>query len=81
LRNILIIKVGFSHKILLKLNSTIDVVIKKKKKKLILSGANLNMINKFIYILSNLKKISYYKKKGLYFYKHNIKLKEGKIRK
>ena len=80
-KNYLQIKLGYSHSILFYFNRKIVLKLEKKNKKLTLISNDLQMLNRTLFYLKNLRKISYYKRKGFYFFKEKIKLKIGKVRK
>lgn len=79
--NNLLIKIGYSHNILIFFNKKISLILEKKNKKLTLVSNDFQLLNQILFYFKNLRKINYYKKKGFYFFKEKIKLKIGKIRK
>jgi len=80
-KNYLQIKLGYSHSILFYFNRKIILTLEKKNKKLTLISNDLQMLNRILFYLKNLRKMNYYKTKGFYFFKEKIKLKIGKVRK
>jgi hypothetical protein len=72
----LILKIGFSH--LVYLSIPLNVKIYKKKNKLVLKSSKLLTLNNFSIKIKKLKKVNFYKSKGLLFSTDNIKLKPVK---
>jgi hypothetical protein len=73
---VLVLKIGFSH--LVHLLIPLNVKIYKKKNKLVLKSPQLLTLNSFSIKIKKLKKINFYKSKGLFFSTDNIKLKPVK---
>lgn len=73
---VLVLKIGFSH--LVHLSIPLNVKIYKKKNKLVLKSSQLLTLNSFSLKIKKLKKINFYKSKGLLFSTDNIKLKPVK---
>lgn len=78
-KNKLLLKLGYSHKVEIVIPKTLNLTILKRSLKLF--GVNLVEVNHFAKLLQDLKYPDIYKGKGLYTYKQNIVLKEGKKRK
>lgn len=72
----IILKLGFSHNIIIKIPYNIKIIIKKYR--LTLYNINYNYLTQFIYYLKSFKKINMYKEKGLLLKNEKIILKEGK---
>ena len=77
--NSMLIKIGYSHYI--KLLYISGLYITGFKKKIFIYGINKNFIKTFSMVLCKIKKIDYYKGKGLNLSNINIKLKEIKSNK
>jgi large subunit ribosomal protein L6 len=78
-KNKLLLKLGYSHKVEINIPKTLNLIILKRSLKLF--GVNLVEVNHFAKLLQDLKYPDIYKGKGLYTYKQNMVLKEGKKRK
>jgi large subunit ribosomal protein L6 len=78
-KNNLILKLGLSHNIIIKIPNKIKII--NQKNKLIFYNIDYIYLTQFIYYLRNLKKKNSYKKKGLLLQNEKIILKEGKINK
>lgn len=75
----LILKLGFSHNIIIKIPNKIKII--NQKNKLTFYSLDYIYLTKFIYYLKDLRKKNSYKKKGLLLKDEKILLKEGKINK
>lgn len=73
----LILKLGFSSKIFIKIPETIKVKVKKRKILKIL-GCDLNEITQFASKIRSYKIPEIYKGKGILYFKEKVKLKIGK---
>ena len=73
---VLVLKIGFSHLVHLLIH--LNFKIYKKKYKLVLKSPQLLTLNSFSIKIKKLKKINFYKSKGLFFSTDNIKLKPVK---
>lgn len=73
----LIFKLGYSHDVIVKIPSDINVKILKSNQ-FILYSSDWEKLTQFCADLKKLKKINPYKGKGLLFKNETIKLKEGK---
>lgn len=75
--NVLILNLGYSHKILIEIPKDIFIKVKKKKKILIL-GNNLEKISQFALQIKLKRVPDCYKGKGVFYKKEKITLKVGK---
>lgn len=76
-RNTLVLKLGFSHKLKIKIPNNIKIFCSKSNK-IIFFSVEKDKLFEFIIKVKNLKKPDSYKGKGLIFKNENLKLKEGK---
>jgi large subunit ribosomal protein L6 len=74
--NKLLLKLGFSHYIIINIPNNIKII--NKQNKLIFYSINYIYLIKFIFFLKNLKKLNCYKEKGLLFQNEKFFKKEGK---
>ena len=77
----LILTLGFSHDILVKIPKQIKIQIIKKSTTLILSSFDDQYLTQFISCIRKFKKPEVYKGKGILYKEEIIKLKEGKKKK
>ena len=71
------LKLGFSHKLKIKIPNNIKIFCSKSNK-IIFFSVEKDKLFEFIIKVKNLKKPDSYKGKGLIFKNENLKLKEGK---
>jgi len=76
-KNILYLVLGFSHLNQYKIPKSIYLFLLNVRL-LRLMSCNLNLLNNFIYLIKNLKKLDVYKGKGIFFKGEFLLLKEGK---
>jgi large subunit ribosomal protein L6 len=74
--NQLILKLGFSHNILINIPSNIQVILKPNK--ILFLSNNFNLLSEFVFFIKKLKKPEPFKGKGLFVNNETILLKEGK---
>ena len=74
--NDLILKLGFSHNIIIPIPTNIKIL--NQSNKLIFNGIDYIFLNQFVHYVKNYKKPEPYKGKGLLFKNENILKKEGK---
>jgi large subunit ribosomal protein L6 len=78
-KNILILRLGLSHKLYLKLPESLSFTrIKKRPPTFMLKGNDLNIVKSTAYLIRSFKKPEPYKGKGIVFLNEFLKLKEGK---
>lgn len=77
----LIIHVGYSHTLQVKLPPNQSLTLNKKSTLLRVKSSNLAKLSGFLSFLRNLRKPDVYKGKGIRYKKDPIKLKEGKKKK
>jgi large subunit ribosomal protein L6 len=78
-KNILVLRLGFSHKYYCSINSKITMLkIKNRPPTFIFKSFDLNIITQTAFILRSFKKPEPYKGKGFVFLNEFLKLKEGK---
>jgi large subunit ribosomal protein L6 len=75
--NILVLKLGFSHLVRLKVPPYLKV-LSPKPRIILLKGVNLQKLNNFASKLRQLKLPSSYKEKGIYFSNEKVLIKQGK---
>jgi len=73
----LILKLGFSHKINIKIPKNITVIIPNKDT-IICKGINLEELSSFTTKIKNKKKPNIYKDQGIFYHDEDIKRKPGK---
>jgi large subunit ribosomal protein L6 len=73
----IVLKLGFSHPIFIKIPETIKIYIKKRKR-ITLLGSDLNEVTQFAARIRQYKAPEIYKGKGILYFKERIKLKIGK---
>ena len=78
-KNLLIFRLGFSHKIFILLPKFIKIIkIKKRPPTFILKSVDFNILKTTSFIIQSFKKPEPYKGKGILFLNQYLKLKEGK---
>jgi large subunit ribosomal protein L6 len=78
-KNLLIFRLGFSHKIFCTLPPLVQISkIKKRPPTFILKSFDLNLLRETAFLLRSFKKPEPYKGKGIVFLNEFLKLKEGK---
>lgn len=78
-KNILILRLGFSHKLFYKLAKEVEVLkIKKRPPVFLLKSIDLDIIKSTAFMLRSFKKPEPYKGKGIVLINEYLKLKEGK---
>lgn len=75
--NVLILKLGYSHEIFIKIPTNLSVSCPKPNT-IFVSGHSLNDINLFVNVIRSFRKPEPYKGKGVLFEYEHIVLKEGK---
>jgi large subunit ribosomal protein L6 len=75
--NLLILKIGFSHKIEVKIPNKIKIFCSKANN-IVLFSKDKQFLYQFLYNIRNYRKPDHYKGKGLKLKKEILKLKEGK---
>lgn len=73
----LVMKLGFSHLVKIKIPEYLEVKCPKPRI-ILLRGINLQKINNFASVIRNLKLPSAYKEKGIYFSGERLFIKQGK---
>lgn len=76
-KNVLVLKLGFSHHIRVEVPSFLEVSCPKPRV-LVVKGINLQRVNNFAQSLRQCRLPSAYKEKGIYFSGERLKLKQGK---
>lgn len=76
--NILILKVGFSHDIIVNIPKSIRIFLSNKATQLTLMGSNYHELTQFIHFIKQFKKPEPYKGKGIFLKNETIIKKEGK---
>lgn len=77
----LIISVGYSHNLEVKLPSSQNYTLNKKSTFLRVKGNNVVVLSNFLSSVRNLRKPDVYKGKGIRYRKDPVKIKEGKKKK
>lgn len=75
-KNQLILKLGFSHNILIQIPYFIQIIIKTNK--ILFLSNNFNLLSDFVFFIKKFKKPEPFKGKGLFVNNESIFLKEGK---
>jgi large subunit ribosomal protein L6 len=75
--NVLILKLGFSHLVRIKVPQYLEISCPKPRI-ILLKGINLQKINNFAYVIRQLKLPSAYKEKGIYLSGELVVTKQGK---
>jgi large subunit ribosomal protein L6 len=75
--NVLILKLGYSHLVRIKIPGFLEV-LRPKPRIILLKSINLYKLNNFALLLRRLKLPSSYKEKGLYLLGEKVLLKQGK---
>lgn len=73
----LILSIGYSHKVYIKIPYNISVIIKKKRY-LFVTGNNLEDVTCFVALIRNFKSPDCYKGKGVLYQRERVELKIGK---
>lgn len=77
--NLLLLKIGYTHKIYYLIPYS-DVSFLSKKGRILVHGSNVNNINNVVYEIKNLRQPDSYKGKGIIFSDEKLKLKSSKKR-
>lgn len=76
--NTLILKIGFSHDIIINIPKSIKLLLSKKSTHLTLIGSDYQKLTQFTHFIRQFKKPEPYKGKGIFLKNEEIKKKEGK---
>lgn len=76
-KNVLVLKLGYSHLIRLLIPSTIEILCPKPRV-LLVKGMNLQQVHNYAYSICQCRPPSIYKQKGIHLFGEQLKLKQGK---
>lgn len=77
LNNLISLKLGFSHDVIVHIPEGIVVKVLKSTK-IVCSGTDLDLVSQFIYFVKSRKPVEPYKGKGILFLNETVRQKEGK---